>query len=244
MIVSIHKNVKMKFQTIALMVLAMLVVVAMVCVTDRSLADDKPTAHGNDNTGQDDAAHGKEHAHQDGSGEHAQEHTVNPNPLTLDPDLAIVTAIVFLLLLLILAKYAWGPIVEALDNRERGIADQLDEARQINEQAKKMSADYESKLAAAADEVRSLLDEARRDAELTKQRVVAEAQEAAAAERDRALREIELAKYNALHELSDKSVTEAFHLAGNVVRRELSREDHSDLIQDTLERFPKESSLN
>ena len=208
-------------RAIALINVGFFVVLCFLC-TSRCLAASDSNGH--------DQAHG-----------HA---AVNPNPLTVDPDLAIVTAIIFLLLLLVLAKFAWRPIIEALDRREQGIADQLDEAKRINLQAQKISADYERKLAAAADEVRELLEEARRDAEATKQRVVAEAQDAAAAERDRAVREIELAKYEALHELSQESVKQAIDLAGQVIRREVKAEDHTGLIKETLEKFPSQSSLN
>ena len=193
----------------------------------------------------DDGHHETGHGHHDEYDlSHANAGSQLESPEEFKSDLAIWTLVIFGLLLLILMKFAWKPIIQGLDQREQSISGSIDEAQRIKQDAQKILADYEQKLAAAADEVREMLEEARRDADLTKQRVVAEAQEAAAAERDRALREIELAKYNALHELSDKSVTEAFHLAGNVVRRELSREDHSDLIQDTLERFPRENSLN
>ena len=169
---------------------------------------------------------------------HGEHPPVNPNPLTLDPDLSIVTAIVFGLLLLVLAKFAWNPIIEALERREQGVAKHLDDAKAIHEDAKKFAAGYEQKLASAADEVRSMLEEARRDADATKQRIVAEAQEAAAAERTRALREIELAKYDALHELRQNSVDLAFGLARNVVKKELNSADHANLIQEALEKLP------
>ena len=51
-----------------------------------------------------------------------------PNVMTFDPDLAIFTAIVFLMLLAVLWKFAWGPISEALDRREGIIASQIEEA--------------------------------------------------------------------------------------------------------------------
>ena len=201
----------------------------------------KPADDGHHDDGHHNAGHGH---HDEYDLSHANAGSQLESPEEFKSDLAIWTLVIFGLLLLILMKFAWKPIIQGLDQREQSISGSIDEAQRIKQDAQKILADYEQKLAAAADEVREMLEEARRDADLTKQRVVAEAQEAAAAERDRALREIELAKYNALHELSDKSVTEAFHLAGNVVRRELSREDHSDLIQDTLERFPRENSLN
>ena len=191
-------------------------------------------------------SHGEGHDSQHSEDSHVahEEHGINPSPLTLDPDLSIVTAIVFGLLLVVLAKFAWNPIMEALERREQGVAKQLDDAKAIHEDAKKFAANYEQKLASAADEVRSMLDEARRDADATKQRIVAEAQEAATAERTRALREIELAKYDALHELRQNSVDLAFGLARNVVKKELNSADHTNLIQEALEKLPSHESLN
>jgi hypothetical protein len=72
-------------------------------------------------------------------------------------DLAIYTFVVFLILLLVLLKFAWNPISRALDERERNIADHIAAAEAKHEEAKQMLAGYEQKLAGAADEVRQLL---------------------------------------------------------------------------------------
>lgn len=170
-------------------------------------------------------------AHDEGGG-------TNLNPLTADPDLAIVTAVIFVILLVVLYKFAWGPITEGLEKREQGIADQIDEAKRVNLDAKKMVAQYEAKLESAAEEVREMLEEARRDAESTKQRIVNEARDAAVTERDQALRDIELAKYQALHELSQSAINKAVDLAGEIVGRELKPEDHSSLIIESLQKLP------
>ena len=163
------------------------------------------------------------------------------NPLTVDPDLPIVTAIIFVVLLLVLWKFAWGPIVAGLDKREKRIADSIDEARQTAEEAKKQLADYEAKLASAADEVRQIVEQGRRDAESDRQRIVNEARQAAAEERDRAVREIGQAKKQALHELWQESVDRAFDLAGQVVRKELKPDDHARLITESMEKFPSQN---
>lgn len=160
------------------------------------------------------------------------------NPLSIDPDLAVFTAIVFVILLVILRKFAWGPIMEGLDKRESSIAGQIEEAKQSNEKAQQALAEYESKLAAAADEVKALLAEARQDAEATKERIVAEAEEAARRERERAIEDINLAKDAAVRELAQRSVDAAVTLAGQVLRKEVDSQQHSQLIQDALEKFP------
>jgi F-type H+-transporting ATPase subunit b len=167
-----------------------------------------------------------------GEGEHGA-----PNPLAFDPDLAIATAVIFLVLLLVLAKYAWKPISEALEHREHTIAENIASAERVASDAKVMLADYERKLAGAADEVRAMLEEARRDAEATKQEIVSEARVAAKAEQDRAMREIGTAKDAALKELAERSADLAVELAGKFIRTKLTKDDHAALVNDALGKF-------
>src|SRR5947207_139712 len=101
-------------------------------------------------------------AHAEAAGE---EHEPDRNPMAFDPDLAIFSAVIFLLLVAILGKFAWPTIVAALDERERKIADNIAAAEARHEEAKQLLAAHEAKLTAAAGEVRALMEEARRDAE-------------------------------------------------------------------------------
>ena len=179
-----------------------------------------------------DDAHG---AHEDAHGAHQ---VTNTNLLSFNPDLAIVTALVFLVLLAVLTKFAWRPISESLAQREQAIADNVANAAKQNEEAARLLADHESRLAGAADEVRKLLDDARRDADTQKQQILADAQAAAESEKQRAVQEIEVAKNGALRELAEKSVDTAVGMAGKIVQRQLSPDDHSSLISEALEHFP------
>ena len=86
------------------------------------------------------------------------------NPMSIDPDLAIFTAIVFLLLLIFLGKFAWGPIMTGLNKRETSIAEQIDEAKQNADKANATLQQYEAKLAEAAGEVKAMLADARKEA--------------------------------------------------------------------------------
>ena len=159
----------------------------------------------------------------------------------LDPDLAIVTALVFLILMAVLWKFAWGPIVAALQKREDSIADDLAAAKRNNEEAQRLLEDHKSKLAGTAEEVRQLLDGARRDAETTKQEIIADAQKAAESEKTRAVREITAAKDSALEDLAKKSVDTAVGLAGQIVKRQLKPDDHQELIGEALKQFPSKN---
>jgi F-type H+-transporting ATPase subunit b len=174
-----------------------------------------------------------ESAHEAEEAEHG-EGASGPNPLAWDPDLAIWTLVVFVLLFLILQKFAWPQISAAIDEREKQIANNIAAAAAKNEDAKRMLADYEAKLAAAASDVRAMLEEARRDAERTKSQIVEEGRKAASDEAARAVREIERAKDSALHELAVTSANTAVELARTIVQKQLTPEQHKALVQDAL----------
>lgn len=169
---------------------------------------------------------------------HGEAHVPNTNPLSFDPDLALFTGLVFLLLLLILWKFAWGPILTGLAAREDGIAANIDQAQQDAEAAAAKLQEYETQLTAAAEEARTIMAKAQEDAQAAADAIVAEAKEAAQRQRDRAVADIEAAKNVALGEVAQKSVDIALGLAGNIVRRQLTAEEHSELIRETLDKFP------
>jgi len=180
----------------------------------------------------DGAAHAA-HADSHGHGDH-QDKSSGPSPLLFDIDLAVWTGIVFGVLLLVLRKFAWPAITTALDEREKKISDNIAEATAKHEQAKQILSDHEAQLAGAADQVRELLEEARRDAEHTKGEIIIEAKKAAEQEAERALRELEVAKEAALHELAQKSADAAIELAGKVVQEQVTPNRQAELVREAL----------
>ncbi len=163
-------------------------------------------------------------------------------PEEIRSDLAFFTLVVFLCLLLILWKFAWGPIIAALERREQAVADHIAQAQRNHEESKALLAQYEQKLAAAAGEVRALMDEARRTAEHARQAILAEAKTAADAERVRALHEIEVATDQALKSLAERSAQLAVDLAGKILQTRLNKDDHARLIQEAVAKFPASTS--
>jgi F-type H+-transporting ATPase subunit b len=100
-----------------------------------------------------------------------------------------------------------------------------------------MLAEYERKLASAADQVREMLEEARRDAEHAKQDILNEAKTAAKAEHDRALRDIRTAADAAVKDLSQRSADLAVEMAGKFISAKLTPDERSRLVQDSLSKF-------
>lgn len=158
-------------------------------------------------------------------------------PLEFRVDTLIFSFIIFVGLALVLLKFAWKPIMAGLDAREKKMAGDIENARVANEQAQANLKQYEDKLATAGDEARAVLDEAKKDALVAKERIINDANDEAGRLRDRALADIEAAKNAAVRELAEKSVDSAVSLAGNIVGRSLKKDDHSKLIEDSIESF-------
>jgi len=149
-------------------------------------------------------------------------------------DLGIWTLAVFGLLFFILRKYAWGPIIAGLDSREQVILQARAEAEQVKAEAQKLHLELQAKLATANNEIRSMLDEARRDADQLRSTERAAGQADAQAERDRAKKEIAVARDQALQEIWTQAVQLATLISSKTIKRELSADDHRRLLDEAL----------
>lgn len=180
-----------------------------------------------------------EDAADDGHGAAGDAHAEHgsADPMSADLDLAIFTLIIFLVLLAVLSKFAWKPIVAGLERREAMIAENIAAAQRSNEDAKAMLAQYEARLSGAHEEVRGIIEEARRDAEHTQQEILAKARADAQTEMNRALREVETAKDQALKELAEASANQAVTLASRILRSQVQQGDHQRLIDEAMSGF-------
>ena len=163
------------------------------------------------------------------------------NPMEVRYDLALATFAVFLVLVTILTRFAWGPIRDGLDRREATIASRIAEAEASAAMAAAELEMHRAQLAAASEEARAIVDQARHSAEDQAARIVEQAHEAAQRERERAALEIQAAKEHALREVARSSATLAVSLAGRILNRELRPDDHAALIREALERFPSQN---
>jgi F-type H+-transporting ATPase subunit b len=175
----------------------------------------------------------------DHAGVPAHEGHGDGNPLALDRNLALWTGVVFVLLLLLLWRFAWGPIAAGLDKREQHISDEIAQAEQCNRDAKQTLVDYQQKLAAAQAEVRAILDRGRQDAEQAGRAIVEQARTEAKREQEKAVREIDMAVSGAMQELAQRGADLAVQLAGRIVRAKLSPEEHAQLIRDAVAGLPQ-----
>ena len=217
----------------------------LLCAASSALAKDAPSTAEKPAAGSSDK-HDGDHSH--GGGHHDETDLSHANAgeqLTdfkeLRSDLAIYTFVVFLLLFVLLAKFAWRPVMQGVEKREQAIADKIEEARVSAEKAAEQLRSYEARLATATEEANKIVGQARRDAEAAKDRILAEAQQLSQRERERAIEDIHAAKNVALREIAQQSVNAAVSLAGRIVHREVKAQDHAQLIREALEQFPSKN---
>jgi F-type H+-transporting ATPase subunit b len=147
---------------------------------------------------------------------------------------AIFTLLIFVLVLVVLARFAWGPLLSALQKREKYIHDSLASAKRDREASEQRLREIEARLAKAHEEASAIVDEGRRDAEVVKRRIEEEARKSADDLVSRAKREIGIARDSALKDLYEQSAQLAMTMAGSVLRRQVTPEDQQRLISEAL----------
>ena len=157
-------------------------------------------------------------------------------PFSGDIGNALWTLVIFGLVVLVLGKYAWGPLLSGLQARERFIQESLESAKRDREAAEARLKEYEQRLASARDEATAIVDEARRDAEALKRTLEADGRAEGQRLIERAKREIGIASDTAVKQIYDTSAKLATELAGKILAREIRPEDHERLIREALDR--------
>lgn len=149
-------------------------------------------------------------------------------------DLAIWTVVVFLLLLFVLTKFAWKPMLTGLQKREETIRSALEEAQAARDEAKTARLDLQKQLADAHSQVRAILDEGRRDAQQLRDSEMAKTAADIQTERNRLTREIEIQTDQALQKIWSQAAELATAVSAKALGRGISDDGHRKLIDEAL----------
>ena len=157
------------------------------------------------------------------------------NPLLeVSPGLMIWTVVVFLLTLLILKKFVFGPVGEAIEKRRSSISASIEEAESSRDEAVRLLDEYKAKLAEARREADELREASRREGERQKTDIVGQAQE----QRERIVSDtqtqIDAQAQAAVAGIRDDVVVLALTAAEKVTRKSLSDDDHRALVEEAL----------
>jgi F-type H+-transporting ATPase subunit b len=158
----------------------------------------------------------------------------------LDPHLGLIiwTIITFCLVLIILKKFAWGPLLEALDTREEGIKDALERADRAKEEAQEALQENQKLLDTARSEARQIVQDARGAADKVGQDIVDKAQEKSQQLEEQARRTIENEKQAALTALRQEVADLAVQAAGSIIDANLDTEQNRKLVDDLINKIP------
>lgn len=146
----------------------------------------------------------------------------------------LFTVLSFVLLLVVLGKFAWKPLLNGLEARENGIRDSIETAEKLKAEAETILAEHKRKVEEASSEVKQILDEGRERANEMKEKILSEARASAKATVDRATREIEVAEQQALDSIRAEAVDLSIALASKVLGRTLEKSDHEELIRESM----------
>lgn len=155
--------------------------------------------------------------------------------LEVNPGLSIWTGVTFLLVLLLLHKFGWKKITEALDARAQKVHDNIDRAEQLKKEAEEKLEEYMTKLNGLRQESQELLAEARKDSEVMRNEILESARNEADEIRARARREVDLAIDAALEKIHSEAAGLSIEIASKILGSALKPEDHSRLIQETID---------
>jgi F-type H+-transporting ATPase subunit b len=160
------------------------------------------------------------------------------NPLVQpDPGLYIWTILTFLILVGLLAKFAWRPLLTALDERQSSIRKALDDARKAKQELEAIHAESAKLLAQARSEAAEIVSRSRSDADRFREEMKEKARTEGAGMIRNAERQIELETTRALQQIREEAVDISIGIASKLLQRNVSKEDNERLIAETFQQL-------
>ncbi|MGD2070561.1 MAG: F0F1 ATP synthase subunit B [Gemmatimonadota bacterium] len=144
--------------------------------------------------------------------------------------LSFWTVVVFLILLFLLSRFAWGPILSAVEAREDRIQNALDESARRQAEAQELLEEHRQQLADARRQAQEIIGEGKAAGERVRRDIEAKAREEGQRLLDRARREIEREKEKALGELRRESVELALAAAARLMREKMDASRDRQLV--------------
>jgi F-type H+-transporting ATPase subunit b len=154
--------------------------------------------------------------------------------LRVEPGLLLWTIITFIVLLLILWKAAWKPLVEALDSRAEKVRGDIENADRSRQEAEKLLAQHKAMMDNAKNEAAKIIADSKSEAEKVKNDIIAKAGADAKDLSDKAKKEINLAKEKALAEIKAEVVTLSTEIAAKIINKNLNPNDQKALVEEAL----------
>ncbi len=159
-----------------------------------------------------------------------------PNPIIPAWDEVIWGSIAFVILLIVMWKFAYPAIRKAMETRTEKIQSDIDSADTAKREAEELRAQYDSRLTEANAEASQIIEQARGEAERVRQERLAAIEPEIAERFAQAEADIEAARARAIAEVRDEITSLAVGAASQVVMASLDEQAHRRLIDDYIDR--------
>ncbi|MGV3244462.1 F0F1 ATP synthase subunit B [Staphylococcus sp. 11261D007BR] len=143
----------------------------------------------------------------------------------------IVTMVTFIILLALLKKFAWGPLKKVMDDRERSINQDIDDAENAKLNAQRLEEENRKKLKETQEEVQKIIEDAKLQARRQQEEIIHEANQRANGMIETAQSEIKSEKERALADINNQVSELSVLIASKVLRKEISEQDQKALVE-------------
>lgn len=164
----------------------------------------------------------------------------DPNVFNLNLGVSFWTLVIFGALMLVLAKWAFPPILGYAQAREERIQESLDEAKRARDEAQQSLEEQRRELAEARREAQQIIAQSKQDAEAVRQELLDRARSEQGELVERAKREIERERDEAVESIRQEAVELSIAAASHLVGRRLDAEEDRRLVRDFLDRAQAE----
>ncbi len=159
---------------------------------------------------------------------------VIPELFTISPGLFVWSCVTFVVLLALLYKFAFNPLMRLQKARQDQIHQSIVDAENLRDEAQQLLADYKKQLAQARAEADAIVDRARKAGEVNKAEILEEARVQAEANLARARQQIERDTNQALQKIREEAADLAVAATAKVARTSLSEADQLRLIKEAI----------
>lgn len=145
-----------------------------------------------------------------------------------------VTLIVFILLMFLLKKFAWGPLMGIMKQREDLIASEIEAAESTRVESHKLLEEQRALLKEARTEAQAIVENAKQQGDVQRAEIMMTARTEADRLKESAVREIETEKEKAIAAVREEVVSLSILAASKVLGKQISEEDNRALIEETI----------
>lgn len=161
--------------------------------------------------------------------------------LNVDAGLSVWTFVTFTLVFLLLWRFAWRPITDALDTRNQKIVDDLEKSRELKEKAETLFKEYEQRIQDAKQEAESIIERAHNLAIEQREETLEKTQQEVMVMKAKVAQELENERKKASEEFEGKVLDVAIGALSSLMRNKITADEHQEFILDEIKIFSHSS---